>query len=75
MKRETYVGLLIGLLVGCFIGFLATHYLSRSDVYSIQIMNERTAVKMNKRTGETWTLDRVEKVWKPVKVSNLDTTR
>src|SRR5207253_11211691 len=46
---------LIGILIGGVIGSFAYRFFSRSEPYSIHT-TAGTFLKINKRTGETWTL-------------------
>src|SRR5258707_1206846 len=58
--KKLIIGLMVGLLVG---GLVAISINRQSEPYSIQIMNFRTALKINRRTGETWALYVGEHEW------------
>jgi uncharacterized membrane-anchored protein YhcB (DUF1043 family) len=56
--------LTIGLIIGVSLGFAGSRL--TSDLYTIQVMNGATALKINKRTGESWRFDRVQNHWNPI---------
>lgn len=64
--RDRIIVVSIGFIAGICFGALSAHYLIRSDDYTIQIMNQRTALKINKRTGETWEFDPRQQTWIPI---------
>ena len=69
MKIENPKQLLFGVVVGVVIGIsgsLIALRTSNRDEYSVSVLNERTAIKINKRTGESWQFDRVNRVWAPI---------
>lgn len=66
IKRDRIVVMSIGFIAGICLGGLTCQKLVRSDDFTIQIMNQVTALKINKRTGETWEYDRRNKMWTPI---------
>jgi hypothetical protein len=56
-RKELLLGLASGLIVGGLIGAISSCYLTRGEDFSISVLNQRTAIKINKRTGETWQFD------------------
>ena len=66
-------GLGIGLVAGMLIGFLFNRYALQSENFSVQILNQHTAIKLNKRTGQTWRFFRgeLEKGWQPIDGAKL----
>ena len=57
-NRNSLVAGGMGLALGLLIGFLLLALLPHPDEFVVQIMNNSTAIKVNKRTGETWKLHR-----------------
>ncbi|HEX5218870.1 MAG TPA: hypothetical protein VFZ59_04835 [Verrucomicrobiae bacterium] len=72
LKFKLTIGILVGFLAGAIVGFMAnrnTAAQGKSEDFSIQVLNQVTAIKINKRTGETWQFDfREDKEanWKPI---------
>jgi gas vesicle protein len=63
MKSKNFLaGVVVGVVIGVALCFL---YSSHTDQFNISIMNIKTAVKINKRTGETWTLIRTNQSLDP----------
>ena len=67
-SRHLWIGLGIGVFVGALIGFFSNKHIIQSEIYSVQILSQTTAIKINKRTGETWRFYRGEsdKGWQPI---------
>jgi uncharacterized protein YacL len=57
-NRNNLVAGGIGLVLGLVIGFLLPALPRHPDEFVVQIMNNAVAIKVNKRTGETWRLNR-----------------
>lgn len=55
--------LLIGIAVGLVLGLLLGRFLFQSDAYSISVLNQYVAIKINKRSGETWRFDMSNDKW------------
>ena len=71
MKNKQFiVGITIGLVVGFGLGSFVRTRIIETDIYTIQIMNTVTALKINKRTGQTWVYDSFEGTWKVTPQSN-----
>lgn len=69
LRKPLFVGLIAGFIVGICAGVIATRFLFYSDDFSVQIMNHATAIKTNKRTGETWIMNRDDGVWQSTKTA------
>ena len=69
-SQRALVLFVIAFLTGVAVGAVAIRYSPDSGEYSVLIMNEYTALRINKRTGQTWRLNRQEGSWEPVRVSN-----
>lgn len=65
-----YQQLAVGLLVGLVVGVSVMHILNPPERYSIQIMNEVMALKLDKRTGQTWKLRGNGTEWIPISSTN-----
>jgi len=74
-NKQMLNGFLIGILIGATMGIFVYRFFSRSEPYSIHTTGGGGALKINKRTGETWTT--YEGKWNPVATetsSNLSHT-
>ena len=63
-SKELLFGAAFGLLIGITVGFLSARSLSKPDHYTLQIMNQAVALKMNTRTGVTWRFNFNEGDWR-----------
>jgi hypothetical protein len=61
MKKQLAVAMLCGIAVGFF-----TARFVFWEHYTVQIMNEAYAIKINTRTGETWMLNLRDKMWQQI---------
>jgi len=66
--NQLIIGAIVGIVLGCLGTLVGKYYLAPTDQFSVQVMNEDVAIKLNKTTGETWLYNRVVGSW--MKLSN-----
>jgi len=52
--KPLLIGLGIGLVAGVLIGFLFNRNAVQSENFSVQILGNGNAIKLNNRTGQSW---------------------
>jgi hypothetical protein len=66
-KTTIIVGILGAFTLGVLSGYLGQQYLMPVDRYTIQVVNAGVALKIDKRTGESWRFDPHNNIWLPVR--------
>lgn len=64
-SRDLLLGVGIGIAVGLGIGIAYQSLIGTSGEFSMSVVNEKTIVKINKRTGQTWILMRTNQTRDP----------
>jgi hypothetical protein len=67
-KREAIVAALAFALGTAIGAALAGYFHGWGENYSILIMNPHMALRIDKRTGQTWSMDFQDGFWQPVEV-------
>ena len=68
--KQLIIGIVVGLIAGFLLAWRFQNLIPSTDNYSVQIMNQAVAIKVNKRTGETWEYSSGNRAWKPIATSN-----
>ena len=70
-NKQLILGIAIGLVAGLGLGIFAETWMKGEEVYTIQVIGNYTALKINKRTGQTWVYDhRNAETWKATPQTN-----
>ena len=67
--KKLIVGIAIAFVIGVLVGFSSGRQIDTSARFSIHVI-ARGAIKIDKRTGESWLMEIGSPVWKPITTSN-----